>query len=126
MTSTLQNLADGKIQIELTKIPSLNQFYASKHWTLRKKLKDGLVKEILPQLEQYDKVTFKEIEVAFICNYRLDIDNCIMGVKFALDSFKDWGGIVDDSNKYVKQVKLIHDPSRPKGTGTIIFTELKK
>lgn len=126
MTSTLQNLADGKIQIELTKIPSLNQFYASKHWTNRKKLKDGLVKEILPQLERYDKVTFNCIEVTFICNYRLDPDNCIMGIKFALDVFKDWGGIVDDSNKYVKQIRIKHDPKHTKGTGTIIFTELKK
>jgi hypothetical protein len=63
LTDTLRSVAGGTIQIRLNKIPSLNQFYSSKHWTFRKRLKDELNAQILEQLDQYDKVTYEGLEV---------------------------------------------------------------
>ena len=125
MTDTLQSPVDGSIQIILRKIPSLNQFYASKHWSVRKKYKDTLLKEINAQLSQCDKVAFTQVEVTFCCNYRMDLDNCIMGVKFGLDALKEWGAILDDSPKYVKKVTIREDKEIPKGTGLLTIRAKK-
>jgi hypothetical protein len=115
---------DGEILLRLNKIPSLNMFYAGKHWTHRKRYKDTIVEDITNQLEQYDKVTFKTMEVIFICNYRMDLDNCIMGVKFALDAFRRWGGIQDDSPKYVKRIKMQVDKELQANEGIIYFKKM--
>jgi len=53
----------------------------------------------------------------------MDLDNCIMGIKFALDAFKDWGGIPDDTKKYVQKVSIVYDNTQPKDTGKIIFSK---
>jgi hypothetical protein len=45
-----------------------------------------------------------------------------MAVKFALDTFKTWGGVKDDSRKYVHSLKLVHDQSIGKDTAEITFT----
>lgn len=121
MTNTLPSPADGSIHIMLTKIPSLNKFYSASHWIVRKKLKDLHLEEILKQLNQYDKVTFNTMEVIFFCNVKLDLDNCIMGVKFALDAFRHWGGIPDDGPKYVKRIRMEHNGLMPKGMCEIIL-----
>jgi hypothetical protein len=47
-----------------------------------------------------------------------------MAVKFALDAFKKWGAIRDDSPRYVEQIKLVHSQSIPKDTAEIIFEGL--
>jgi hypothetical protein len=47
-----------------------------------------------------------------------------MAVKFALDAFKTWGGVKDDSRKYVHSLKLVHDTTIPKDTAEITFTGL--
>jgi len=122
MTDTLQSPADGAIQINLRKIPSLNQFYASKHWTARAKAKQVVGSEIMAQLSRYDKVAFTRVEVIFYVNYRMDLDNCIMGIKFGLDAFKTWGGIPDDTKKYVNKVSIIYDKNQPKDTGKLFFS----
>jgi hypothetical protein len=44
-----------------------------------------------------------------------------MAIKFALDAFKNWGGVKDDSPKYVDRIKMTYDPSLPKDTAEIIF-----
>jgi hypothetical protein len=44
-----------------------------------------------------------------------------MAIKFALDAFKNWGGVKDDSPKYVDRIKMAYDPSLPKDTAEIIF-----
>ncbi len=113
LTPTLRSVAGGTIQIHLNKIPSLNQFYSSKHWTFRKRLKDELSQEIVAQLEQYDPVTFEGLEVYLKCNYRMDLDNCIMAVKFVVDSFNKWGGLTDDSPKYFQKIRMEVDKSLP-------------
>ena len=103
------------------KVPSLNAFYASKHWTVRAKAKDKHCGEVLQQLQEYDCVPITQVHITCLVNYRYDVDNSIMAVKFALDALKKWGAIRDDSPKYVEQIKLVHSEAIPKDTAEIIF-----
>jgi hypothetical protein len=109
-------------KIVVGKVPSLNAFYASKHWTARVKAKELASKEVMSQLEKYDLQEIKDVHIHCKVNYRYDIDNAIMAVKFALDTFKAWGGVKDDSRKYVHSLKLVHDQSIGKDTAEIIFS----
>ena len=102
------------IEIEVGKVTSLNMFYASKHWIIRKKAKDKFSAEILDQLNKYDKISFKSITVKVETNLRYDIDNCIMVAKFALDAFKDWGGIPDDTKEFVPKLTMEYNPNLEK------------
>ena len=109
-------------KVVVGKVPSLNAFYASKHWTARVKAKELASKEVMSQLEKYDLQEIKDVHIHCKVNYRYDIDNAIMAVKFALDTFKTWGGVKDDSRKYVHSLKLIHDTSIGKDTAEITFS----
>ena len=120
---TSQNAADGIIQIALTDVPSLNKFYASKHWSIREKYKDHFSMAILAQLSHYPKTQWDQIEVISRANVRLDLDNQIMATKFGLDTFKAWGGIPNDTTKHVKRIEMLPDETLPKG---IILLEFRK
>ena len=119
MIHTSQNHA--VIEIEVGKVASLNSFYASKHWIVRKKAKDKFAAQILEQLNQYDKITFKSVTVKIETNLRYDIVNCVMVAKFALDAFKDWGGIPDDSKKYIPKLTIEYNPELEKNTSKVFF-----
>ena len=121
LTHTLQSVAD--ISVEVGKVPSLNSFYASKHWIVRKKAKDKFKSEILEQLNQYDKVEFKQVNVRLETNLGYDIDNCIMAVKFGMDAFKDWGGIADDTKKYFPKLTIVHNPDLEKNISKLFLLE---
>jgi|31_taG_2_1085359.scaffolds.fasta_scaffold22315_3 hypothetical protein len=124
MTLTPTLPSDAVIVLEIGKIPSLNAFYASKHWIVRKKAKDAFKTEILGQLNKYDKITFKQVTVRLETNLGYDIDNCIMAVKFGMDAFKDWGGIPDDTKKYFPKLTIIYNDQLPKNTSKLYFTGL--
>ena len=109
-------------KVVVGKVPSLNAFYASKHWTVRAKGKTKHCDEVMLQLLQYDLEQITDVQILCKVNYRYDIDNAIMAVKFALDAFKTWGGVKDDSRKYVHSLKLVHDTTIPKDTAEIIFS----
>jgi hypothetical protein len=109
-------------KIVVGKVPSLNAFYASKHWTARVKAKELASREVMSQLLKYDLEQITDVHILCRVNYRYDIDNAIMAVKFALDTFKTWGGVKDDSRKYVHSLKLVHDTSIRKDTAEITFT----
>lgn len=111
------------LEITLGKVPSLNAFYASKHWMARKKAKDLAYAEVMRQLERLEKVVFQECHIEARVNYRYDIDNSVMAVKFALDAFRDWGGVQDDSPKFVLSVLIVKDKTLPKDTAKIFFRE---
>ena len=76
------------------------------------------------QLAAYDLHKITDVQILCKVNYRYDIDNAIMAVKFALDAFKTWGGVKDDSRTYVQSLKMVHDKSIPKDTAEITFTGL--
>ena len=111
-------------KVVIGKVPSLNAFYASKHWTVRKNAKDKHCDEVLAQLYTMDCVPIHQVHITCLVNYRYDVDNSIMAVKFALDAFKTWGGVKDDSRTYVQSLKMVHDKSIPKDTAEITFSGL--
>jgi hypothetical protein len=79
--------------VTIGKVPSLNAFYASKHWTVRAKAKEKHCGEVLQQLQQLDKYELQHVSINCRVNYRYDLDNSVMAIKFALDAFKQWGGV---------------------------------
>jgi len=107
-----------KIQIQLGKIPSLNKFYASPHWTFRSREKTKWKEEISKQLD-YD-FKFEYCIITAQVNYRYDLDNCIMAVKFTQDALVDAGLILDDNKKFVKAVRIEPAPNLPKDSSLII------
>jgi hypothetical protein len=121
LTPPLQPAVDIKISVTLSKVPSLNQFYASKHWIVRKKAKDKFTEEVLTQLAAYDKTRFQTITATLRHNYGYDNDNCIMAIKFALDALRKWGGIQDDNTSFVTKVTISRDHEIEKNTGQVIF-----
>lgn len=120
-TPPLPLVADIEIKVVLSKVPSLNQFYASKHWIVRKKAKDKFTEEVLAQLATYDKTRFQTITATLRHNYGYDNDNCIMAIKFALDALRKWGGIQDDNTNFVTKVTISRDHEIEKNTGQVIF-----
>ena len=120
-TPPLPPVADIEIKVVLSKVPSLNQFYASKHWIVRKKAKDKFTEEVLTQLATYDKTRFQTITATLRHNYGYDNDNCIMAIKFALDALRKWGGIQDDNTNFVTKVTISRDYEIEKNTGQVIF-----
>jgi hypothetical protein len=79
---------------------------------------------VLQQLQQLDCVPIQHVYITCKVNYRYDIDNSIMAVKFALDAFRKWGGVKDDSRAYVRKLKMEHDPDIHPDTAEIIFQGL--
>lgn len=120
-TPPLQPAVDIEIKITMSKVPSLNQFYSSKHWIVRKKAKDKFTEEVLTQLAAYDKTRFQTITATLRHNYGYDNDNCIMAIKFALDALRKWGGIQDDNTNFVTKVTISRDHEIEKHTGQVIF-----
>lgn len=120
-TPPLPPVADIEIKVVLSKVPSLNQFYASKHWIVRKKAKDKFTEEVLAQLATHDKTRFQTITATLRHNYGYDNDNCIMAIKFALDALRKWGGIQDDNTNFVTKVTISRDHEIEKNTGQVIF-----
>lgn len=111
-------------KVTVSKVPSLNAFYASKHWAVRAKAKDKHCGEVLDQLQEYDCIPITQVHITCLVNYKYDVDNSIMAVKFALDALKKWGAIRDDSPRYVEQIKLVHSQAIAKDTAQIIFEGL--
>ena len=109
----------ASIEINLGKIPSLNKFYASPHWTFRSREKTKWKGIISEQLD-YD-FQFEYCIITAKVNYRYDLDNCIMAVKFAQDALVDAGMIVDDNKKFVKAVRIEPAIDLPKDTSVILI-----
>jgi hypothetical protein len=108
-----------EIEIVVGKVPSLNAFYSSKHWTFRKQQKDRFKAEINNELNRYEIVSYRAAKVHIKCNYRYDLDNCIMVSKFVCDSLVELGFLPNDSPKYIGEIKLTFDSSIEKDTSLV-------
>jgi Holliday junction resolvase RusA-like endonuclease len=108
-----------KIEVALGKIPSLNKFYSSPHWTFRSKEKTKWKAEITKQLD-YD-FKFEYCIITAKVNYRYDLDNCIMAVKFTQDALVDAGLILDDNKRFIKAVRIEPAANLPKNSSLIII-----
>jgi Holliday junction resolvase RusA-like endonuclease len=109
----------AKIEIHLGKIPSLNKFYSSPHWTFRSKEKTKWKAIISEQLD-YD-FQFEYCVITAKVNYRYDLDNCIMAIKFTQDALVDAGMIADDNKKFIKAVRIEPANDIPKNSSVILI-----
>jgi len=108
-----------KIEVHLGKIPSLNKFYSSPHWTFRSKEKTKWREVVMQQLD-YD-FQFEYCVITAKVNYRYDLDNCIMAVKFTQDALVEAGLIKDDNKKFIKAVRIEPASDLPKDTSVIVI-----
>lgn len=108
----------SSITIELGKIPSLNKFYSAPHWTFRSKEKSKWREVVMQQLD-YD-FKFEYCIITAKVNYRYDLDNCIMAIKFTQDALVEAGMIHDDNKKFIKAVRIEPATDIPKDTSLIL------
>lgn len=97
------------------KIPSLNEYYSGKHWSVRKKKADsikskicGLIKENMPH-----HINTFDIEITY--NNRMDVDNVILS-KFFVDSLRKLKIIPQDNTKHYKGLSIRFDDTIRKNT----------
>ena len=107
---------EKEITITLGKPPSLNKFYAGKHWTVRKRLADDYKRTVKAALDNFDSFTISSFELRVDYNSRFDCDNSILCCKFVADALVEKGYVADDSPKYYRRLVICYEPSLPKET----------
>ncbi len=105
---------NNDITLMLPKPPSLNQYYAGKHWAIRKKQKDEYSAYCKAELEKFDSFTCDSYEIHIRYNSRHDVDNVILVSKFLSDTLVSQGIVKDDGNKYYKRLNIVIDKELPK------------
>ena len=105
-----------ELDLNLPKPPSLNQYYAGKHWAIRKKQKDEYSKYCKAELERYDHFSCGSYEISIRYHSRHDVDNVILVSKFLSDTLVAQGMVKDDGNKYYKRLDIKIDKDLPKDT----------
>ena len=105
-----------EIEILLPKPPSLNTFYAGKHWTIRKRKKAEYNASIEEALSSFDKWTMEgfALDVRYNCNY--DVDNSIICAKFVSDYLTSNGYVRKDTPTYFTSQRTSFDSSLQKNT----------
>ncbi len=100
-----------EVIFSLPKPPSLNKFYAGKHFAIRMKYKKDYNVHVKKQLEAFDKFHAETFKIDIVHNTRYDCDNVILVIKFLADYLKDNGYVNDDSKKYFKgfNIRVKHD-----------------
>jgi len=103
------------ITLTLGQPPSLNKFYAGKHWTYRKRLGDEYKKQVKQLLENFDCFTISNFSLSISYNSRYDCDNSILCSKFVADALVEKGFVANNSKKYYKSLRICYDENLPKG-----------
>lgn len=96
----------NEITLELPKPPSLNQFYAGRHFTVRQKYKKEYFAALEKAFEGYNEFTAESFDINVLHNSRYDTDNCILAVKFTADYLRHRGFVKDDTKKYFKKLSI--------------------
>jgi len=91
---------DLTLHLKLPKTISLNALYAGKHWTFRKKIKDGYKKIVEEQLARYDHHIAESMSIHIRYNTRADVDNLVLVSKFTADTLVANEWIADDNPKH--------------------------
>tara|TARA_R110001592_G_scaffold42649_4_gene138460 strand:- start:38 stop:415 length:378 start_codon:yes stop_codon:yes gene_type:complete len=107
---------EKEITLTLGKPPSLNKFYAGKHWTVRKRLADDYKRSVKDALDTFDPLTISRFELRVSYNSRFDCDNSILCCKFVADCLVEKGYVADDTPKYYSKLVILYDPDLPKDT----------
>ena len=109
----MDSLAE-EINIELPKPPSLNQFYAGKHFSIRLKHKKEYFAALEEAFKDYEDFTAETFSIHVSHNSRYDTDNCILAIKFTADYLRHRGWVKDDTKKYFKYLSIKVDEDIPK------------
>lgn len=104
----------NEVKITLPKPPSLNQFYAGKHWTIRSKKKSEYWSYIAKELDSLDRFHMERFSIDVRYNCRYDVDNAIVCSKFLADYLRNNGYVDDDTPKYFFSQKTQYDPELEK------------
>ena len=118
------------IKIDITHdFPSLNKFYASKHWGYRKNEKLKFFK-YLDSLNLKLPLLCEEYHLSVENYTRMDTDNVVMISKFISDYLKLHEAIKDDSNRiftnlHLRSVRTDRKDIRARATITLFRTALQ-
>ena len=105
---------DSNVQVEgnswefrwANKHVSLNDWYSSKHWTVRNKQKQSWHKLFGQMIESAEMGEIKKYEIHLEFNSRLDPSNTITMIKLFEDTMTKKGVIIDDNKKYCKRIVI--------------------
>jgi hypothetical protein len=103
-----------EIVLQLPKPPSLNAFYAGRHWTSRTRAKESYFKSIEEELKEVPVFTAERFSLSVRYNCRFDVDNSIICIKFLADYLRNNDYVVDDTPKYFMKQSTAFDPSLEK------------
>lgn len=103
-----------EITLSLPKPPSLNQFYAGQHYSVRTKHKSEYWKEIQNTLETFDRFHVERFSLHVRYNCRYDVDNAITCSKFLADYLRNHGYVDDDTPKFFEEQSTRFDSTIPK------------
>lgn len=103
-----------EITIDLPKPPSLNQFYAGKHFAIRQKYKKEYFNALEKAFDDYEEFTAETFSIHVSHNSRYDTDNCILAIKFTADYLRHRNWVKDDTKKYFKYLSIKVDEELPK------------
>ena len=106
----------NEVKLTRPKPPSLNQYYAGRHWTVRTKNKDSYWKHIGKELDLLDHFHMERFSVSVRYNCRYDVDNAIVCAKFLADYLRKNGYVDDDTPKYFISQKTQYDSEVEKDT----------
>lgn len=115
------NKYEKEITLTLGQPPSLNTFYAGKHWTVRKKLGDEYKRQVKNALSAFDFFTIDTFTITISYNSRFDCDNSILCSKFVSDALVEGGFVEDDNTKHYKSLRIYFDKDLPKKTYQVII-----
>lgn len=102
------------------KIPSFNDIYETKHWSIRYALskKYHQIFAILFKAAKLPKINEFSLYMTF--NSRHDVDNLIAIEKFFTDALKEGNYIENDNQKSFKSIHIVLDKDLP--VNTVDFT----
>lgn len=103
-----------EVTLKLPKPPSLNQYYAGRHWSIRKRQKTGYIKAVQGELEHQVPFTTERFAISVRYNARYDVDNAIVCCKFVVDYLRAEGYVPNDTPKYFIKQCTEYDPSLDK------------
>lgn len=103
---------------------SLNDWYGSRHWSIRKKQKDTWFKLLKKVIEANEPSDVERYKIELRVNSRHDPSNVITVIKFFEDTLKELGYIIDDSPKYCRGVLIVPDETLKKKSFTLILERL--
>lgn len=102
----MQLLETFRIPLKINGKLGLNKIYTGKHWAVRNKDKENILSLVQSCIKKR-KQPYKEAVILSMCfNSRLDVSNHAYLFKMVEDSLVTLGLLKDDTDKFVKEVRM--------------------